>query len=161
MNGPENGLPWRQSRAAIGQALIGKRRGTMLALLASITCAVAIPAGGQDKEASFGVWSNPQGSVHVRAQPCGKHMCGVVVWANEKARADAARGGTRQLVGATLFRDFVREKPGVWRGRVFVPDIGKTFSGTISVIDEKHLEGKGCLTGRIGCRSQVWTLIAN
>lgn len=115
----------------------------------------AVPASAADK--SFGIWKNPSGSVHVRAQPCGERMCGVVVWANEKATADAKRGGTDQLVGAELFRDFVLEKPGRWRGKVFVPDIGKTFSGTVTVIDDHTLKGEGCLLGRIACKSQTWT----
>lgn len=84
-------------------------------------------------------------------------MCGVVVWASEKAKADARKGGTDPLIGSRLFQDFVLEKPGVWRGKVFVPDIGKTFSGTISMIDDDTMLGRGCLVGRIGCRSQQWT----
>lgn len=124
----------------------------LLALAAACSAAEAAPT-----DQSFGVWRNPQDSVHVRAEPCGDRMCGVVVWANDKARADAARGGTVQLVGATLFKEFRLEKQGVWRGKVFVPDIGKTFSGTIEVIDGDHLKGSGCLVGRVGCRSQIWT----
>ena len=126
--------------------------GTLIALSLA-----AGPALARDQ--SFGVWRNPSNSVHVRAQPCGNRMCGVVIWANDKARADAARGGTAKLVGSTLFRDFVQEKPGVWRGRVFVPDINKTFSGTVSVLDPNRIEGKGCLVGRVGCKSQIWTRI--
>lgn len=115
----------------------------------------AVPTMAADK--SFGVWRNPSNSVHVRAEPCGERMCGVVVWANDKAKADAKRGGTAELVGADLFRDFVQEKPGIWRGKVFVPDIGKTFSGTVTVIDDHTLKGEGCLLGRIACKSQTWT----
>lgn len=118
---------------------------------------IASPALAKDNPASFGVWSNPQNSVHVRAQPCGAKMCGVVVWANEKAKADALRGGTDNLIGLILFRDFVAQKAGIWRGRVFVPDIGHTFLGTITMLDDDRLEGKGCLAGRIGCKSQIWT----
>lgn len=149
-------------RAAIGHLLnLMKPRRPLWPRVAALAALLAAPAlSAKAPERSFGVWSNPQNSVHIRAEPCGKRMCGVVVWANEKAQADAARGGTPRLVGTTLFRDFTRTGPGAWRGRVFVPDIGKTFSGTIRAIDETHLEGKGCLVGRIGCRSQVWTRIA-
>ncbi len=110
---------------------------------------------------SFGTFRNPSGSVHVRAEPCGARMCGVVVWANPKAQADARRGGTDALVGVPLFRGFTLEKPGVWRGKVFVPDIGKTFSGTVTVVDENTLKGSGCLLGGVGCKSQVWTRLAD
>ncbi|MBS90453.1 MULTISPECIES: DUF2147 domain-containing protein [Sphingobium] len=120
---------------------------------------LATSASVEAQRASFGVWKNPQDSVHVRAQPCGSRMCGVVVWASDKAKADARRGGTNDLVGLILFRDFVPEKKGVWRGSVFVPDIGQTFSGTITTLDDRRMEGKGCLTGRIMCKSQIWTKV--
>ena len=127
-----------------------------IALTLLFTASTATAAGNK----SQGVWKNPSGSVHVRAEPCGKFMCGVVVWANDKAIADAKKGSNKPLVGSSLFRDFKVVKDGVWRGRVFVPDIGKTFSGTITVLDENRLEGKGCLLGGIGCRSQIWTRIS-
>lgn len=127
---------------------------------AAVLLSIGTPSIAGAARSSFGVWSNPQNSVHVRAEPCDKRMCGVVVWANDKAKADAARGGVQDLIGETLFRGFVPAKPGVWRGKVFVPDIGKTFSGTISVVDDMQLEGKGCLVGRVGCKSQTWTRIS-
>jgi uncharacterized protein (DUF2147 family) len=64
---------------------------------------LATSASVEAQRASFGVWKNPQDSVHVRAQPCGSRMCGVVVWASDKAKADARRGGTNDLVGLILF----------------------------------------------------------
>lgn len=129
----------------------------LLALLGLFPIGDAAIATTADR--SFGTWRNPKNSVHVRAQPCGERMCGVVTWASDKAKADAAKGSDAPLVGSTLFRDFVQEKPGVWRGKVYVPDIGKTFSGTISVIDPNHIEGRGCLLGTIGCKAQTWTKI--
>lgn len=127
------------------------------AILGAVIVMGITPSAALAADKSFGTWRNPKNSVHVRARPCGKEMCGVVVWANAKAKADAARGGTENLVGSALFQGFVQEKPGIWRGKVFVPDIGKTFSGTISMIDDNHAEGKGCLLGRVGCKSQIWT----
>ncbi|HEY0271401.1 MAG TPA: DUF2147 domain-containing protein [Sphingomonas sp.] len=122
---------------------------------------MAIPgSAAMAADRSFGTWRNPSGSVHVRAEPCGKRMCGVVVWANAKAQADARKGGTGELVGSRIFRDFTLERPGVWRGKVFVPDIGKTFSGTITLVDQNTLNGSGCLIGRVGCKSQIWTRLA-
>lgn len=112
----------------------------------------------QAADESFGIWRNPKNSVHIRAHPCGTGMCGTVVWANAKAQADARKGGTKKLIGAQLFRDF-RQEQGVWRGKVFVPDIGKTFTGTVTMVDATTAEGKGCLVGKIGCKSQRWTRI--
>jgi uncharacterized protein (DUF2147 family) len=108
------------------------------------------------------LWTNPQRSVQVRAHRCGPAgatMCGTVVWANEKARGDARRGGTDPLVGAQLFRNFTPEGKSVWRGQVFVPDINKSFSGTVTLVDPRTLRAQGCLIGRIGCKSQTWTMV--
>jgi uncharacterized protein (DUF2147 family) len=126
--------------------------------LAGIALAVATPAWGQGggELPSSGVWRNPQDSVHISLRGCGDALCGTVIWANDKAQADARRGGTDPLVGVDLFRNFRAAGPGVWRGRVFVPDLNKSFSGTLTRVDERTLIGKGCLIGRIGCRSQTW-----
>lgn len=128
-----------------------------LILAAVAVAAMTAPSLAWAADRSFGTWANPKNSVHVRAERCGGRMCGVVVWASEKAKADARKGGTDPLIGSRLFQDFTLEKPGVWRGKVFVPDIGKTFSGTIRVVDNDTMVGSGCLVGRIGCRSQQWT----
>lgn len=102
-----------------------------------------------------GVWRNASNSVHIRAAPCGRGMCGTVVWASPKAKADvAARGG--RLIGAQLFRDFRWQDDGRWHGTVYVPDIDKSFTGTITVDNATTITGEGCLFRSIGCRAQVW-----
>jgi uncharacterized protein (DUF2147 family) len=102
---------------------------------------------------------NPQNSVHVRIHPCGKTRCGTVVWANAKAKADSARGGTPNLVGTELFREFSEVSPKVWKGKVFVPDVNRVFSGTGTVKDKDTIVARGCLIGSMGCKSQVWTRV--
>ena len=105
------------------------------------------------------VFRNPSNSVHVRIHPCGKGRCGTVVWANEKAKADSARGGTRNLVGTELFREFREVSPKVWKGKVFVPDLNKVFTGTGTIKDQNTIVARGCLFAGIGCKSQTWTRV--
>ena len=121
---------------------------TAIALLPSFAIAQSV---GQDL-----VLRNPQNSVHVRIHPCGKTRCGTVVWANAKAKADSARGGTPNLVGTELFREFREVSPKVWKGKVFVPDVNRVFSGTGTVKDKDTIVARGCLIGNMGCKSQVW-----
>lgn len=102
------------------------------------------------------VLRNPQNSVHVRIHPCGKTRCGTVVWANEKAKRDSAKGGTKNLVGTELFREFKEVSPKVWKGKVFVPDINKVFTGTGTVKDKDTIVARGCLFAGVGCKSEVW-----
>jgi uncharacterized protein (DUF2147 family) len=124
------------------------------ALLAAAV--VAGPAFAGDAPALTGVWRNPKDSVHVEIKPCGPGACGYVVWASPKAQADAHEGGTKELVGLQLFRNFTPEKNGAWRGKVFVPDLNATFSGTAQLIDANSLRARGCLFASIGCKTQVW-----
>ena len=103
-------------------------------------------------------WRNPGNSVHIRITPCGERMCGTVIWASEKAKADARKGGTEKLVGADLFREFRQVGPGSYKGRVFVPDMNRTFSGHMRIEGDSMI-GKGCVLGFI-CKSQTWTRIS-
>ena len=121
---------------------------TAITLLPSFAIAQSV---GQDL-----VLRNPQNSVHVRIHPCGNTRCGTVVWANAKAKADSARGGTPNLVGTELFREFREVSPKVWKGKVFVPDVNRVFSGTGTVKDKDTIVARGCLIGNMGCKSQVW-----
>ncbi|WP_375396991.1 DUF2147 domain-containing protein [uncultured Sphingomonas sp.] len=122
----------------------------MAAIAAPIVASAKVPRG---------VWANPSNSVHVTFVACGAAMCGRVIWASDKAKADAAKGTGKPLVGSMLFRDFVEQAPGQWVGTVLVPDIGQTLSGTIRQVDARTLRGEGCLFAGIGCRIQTWRRI--
>lgn len=122
--------------------------------------ALACTAGlSAQPTAADSVWRNPSNSVHVRIHVCGTSRCGTVVWANDKAKADSARGGTPNLVGTQLFRDFREVSPRVWKGKVFVPDLNRVFSGTGTVKDANTIVARGCLAGNFGCKSQTWTRV--
>lgn len=152
-----NGLSIRRGAAAmIGAALLVGTVG-----LAGGIGAIPAHAAGNEaaSSASLGVWRNPGNSVHIRIAPCGgDRVCGTVTWASEKAKADARKGGTASLVGTDLFREFRRIGPNQYKGRVFVPDMNRTFSGQMR-IEGNALHGKGCVLGLI-CKSQTWTRIS-
>ena len=105
-------------------------------------------------------WRNPSNSVHVRIDRCDGRLCGTVTWASAKAQADARKGGTQNLIGTRLFRDLEPAGVGKWRGKVFVPDIRRTFSGTISFADPNTMVGKGCVLFGVICKSQTWKRIS-
>lgn len=124
--------------------------------LALSSNAAAQPAAGVE-----GVWRNPKNSVHVNIKACGQKLCGYVVWASEDAKADARKGGTENLVGLQLLRDFGPEKPGVWKGKVFVPDLRATFAGRAELVDANTLRARGCLVAGVFCKGQTWRRIGN
>jgi len=124
-----------------------------LVALTSTTIGAAAAADGGD--VVIGTWRNLHDTMHIEIHHCGESMCGKVVWAGDQAIADAKRGGTHDLIGTEIFRDFKRDAGGNWRGRVFVPDLDKTFSGTIVLVDRNTLKGTGCLVGRLLCKSKI------
>ena len=106
-----------------------------------------------------GTWRNGSDSVRIRVAPCGRGLCGTVVSASAKARADAAAGGTERLVGAQLFKDFRRGDDGVWAGTVFVPDLGREVEGTLELRSASTLVVSGCLMAGFACKSQTWARV--
>jgi len=124
-------------------------------------CFAAIVALSGFRAPPESVWRNPSNSVHVRFDNCGDRLCGTVIWANAKAIADTRRGSGTELVGTQIFRELRPVRPNVWKGKLFVPDIAKTFGGTLTRVAPNQLVGKGCLLIGLGCKSQVWTQISN
>ena len=133
-------------------------RAILPALVLSLSFAPAM-AGSPPEAPIASEWRNPSNSVHVRIDPCGGAICGTVTWASDKAIADARRGGTGQLIGTRLFRDLKPSGNGKWSGKVFVPDIRQTFSGTIQFQGGDKMVGKGCVLFGIVCKSQTWSRV--
>jgi uncharacterized protein (DUF2147 family) len=134
----------------------------LFAAAAAALVAVSTLAGTADAQTGqpTGVWRNPKNSVHVRIQPCGREMCGTVVWASARAQQKAREAGTANLIGAQLFRQFQPQSGGTWGGRVYVPDLARTVPGTLRVRSRNAVEASGCVLGRLVCRSQTWTRVS-
>lgn len=101
-----------------------------------------------------GRWVNPSGSVIIDIAPCGGAHCGTVKWASEQAKADA-RKGTDRLVGSDLLTGLIEQKPGQWRGKLFIPDQKMRANAKIQLIGERQLKVSGCAMGVL-CKSQYW-----
>ena len=118
--------------------------------------AVASPASAS---APFeGRWVNPKKSVIIEVAPCGPAYCGTVVWATDKAKANARKGGTENLIGTRLISGVRRTGDGTYRGRGFVPKQNITAPATVRVAGPNTLVVKGCALGFI-CKEQRWTRV--
>lgn len=108
-----------------------------------------------------GNWTNPKRSVTVRIAACGPVLCGRVVSANAKAKADAAAAGTTSLVGTELMSGLEPTGRNSWHGSVFVPDPGITSDADLELIAPGRLLVRGCALGGLMCREQVWTRVGS
>jgi uncharacterized protein (DUF2147 family) len=137
----------------------GIRLMAAVAMLSSVAGGVLADPAPPRPGDIYGVWRNPKGSVHIEIKPCETRTCGVVVWANDNARADVKKKKNEDLVGMQLLRDFSASDPNEWKGRVYVPDLDMTFSGQVRLLDRASLRAKGCLLPNFLCKSQTWTRI--
>jgi uncharacterized protein (DUF2147 family) len=113
--------------------------------------------------ATYGVFRNPSGNVEVKLADCGKKLCGTIVKASAKAKADAAKAGQANIIGMQLFRNLTptpqpKGQPRRWDGEVYIPDKDRTVSGS-ATLSGKILSVKGCLLGDKLCKSQDWVRV--
>jgi uncharacterized protein (DUF2147 family) len=125
-----------------------------LALVAAI--GVDAPEAPIEPATIYGTWRNPKDTVHIAIHPCGSSACGDVIWATPKAQLDAQRASGKDLVGRRLFHDLSPTLAGPWLGNVFVPDLNVTLTGSAQPIDQNRLRARGCILGRLFCKSQIW-----
>ena len=105
-----------------------------------------------------GLWRNPIGSAIIRLAPCGKLLCGTVVWASARGRAEVAKN-TSHVVGTTVLTDVKRAAPNRWTGRLYIPDDNIHVSARLELVTFRDLRLTGCgLVGLI-CRTQIWTRV--
>ena len=104
-----------------------------------------------------GRWRSPGGNSIIDIAPCGNAYCGTVAWASDKAKADARKGGTEDLVGAQLLTGLREKGAGRWNGKLFIPDLAKRSNAKLELNGDGQLKVSGCLIGNMLCKSQVWS----
>lgn len=122
----------------------------------AITALVALSAAqGADPAPLEGFWKNPVGSAIIAIAPCGRTLCGKVVWASARGQREAAKGasnvvGTTVLTGLALRGDR-------WWGTLFIPDDNIRVAAKLQPLGRSQLKLTGCALVGLFCRTQIWT----
>jgi uncharacterized protein (DUF2147 family) len=126
-----------------------------------LTLAVATPAFASD---ITGRWRTPGNGGEVEVYQCGAAVCGRLISSTHIAKdpnavdvrnQDATKQG-RKLKGLTFLTGFTGG-PKEWKGgKLYNPEDGKTYQGTITAVDANTLKLKGCVVAPL-CKTQVWT----
>ena len=140
--------------AMMTRAMIGGALATMVAI--AVAAGAAAPANSAESATVLGTWQNPRGTLAVRTAPCGPNLCGAIVWASAQALADAREAGISALIGTQLLQSYTRLDGASWAGRVYVPDMGRTFASRLVQTSPTTLKISGCLVGGFLCKSQTW-----
>ena len=111
-----------------------------------------------------GLWQAPSRGAHVEIDHCGDSVCGKIVSAlpaksnplllDIHNKDPALR--SRRMIGTTFIEGFTGG-PVKWTGgKLYNPGDGNFYTGVITLVDDDHLQLKGCVLW-ILCKSQTWT----
>ena len=110
-------------------------------------------------QALEGQWANPKRSVIVQVERCGPAYCGRVVEASEKAKANARKGGTPNLIGTQILSGLLPMGDGKFRGKAFVPKRNIHATATVRQLSDDVMQVQGCVLGGLLCDSERWTRV--
>ena len=109
-----------------------------------------------------GRWVTGEKDAVVAIAKCGKTLCGrierfLIVPRGGKDQRDVNNSDpakrNRKLVGTAILYGLI-ENDGVWRGRVYDPKSGRTYTSEVRAKGDGTLEVKGCF-GPL-CQTQLW-----
>jgi uncharacterized protein (DUF2147 family) len=140
-------------------------RNFIIAASAIFCFAAATPASAGDPRGS---WTTENGKAKVAIVSCGGALCGNIVALKEpndpatgkpktdSNNADAAKRA-RPLVGVQIVIDMKPDTADKWTGQVYNAEDGKTYSGSITLVNASTLTLQGCALGGLICKNQTWT----
>jgi uncharacterized protein (DUF2147 family) len=155
---------------AFASPLKGTRRmktfftGAALAL-PLLAIAIATPSAAANPE---GRWSMSNGKVTVHVSNCGGNLCAKIVDLAEpiskidgKPKVDRENPDPdkrkRPLKGLSILIGMKPAGEGEWKGAIYNPDDGKTYSATVRH-DGKTMKVKGCVAG-ILCKTNTFVKV--
>jgi uncharacterized protein (DUF2147 family) len=131
---------------------------------AMIAAALTLASGSAFAADVTGLWQTPTNGGQVEIARCGNSLCGKLVSSNhirenpalkDVKNKDKAQQG-RTLKNLQMLYDFTGG-PTKWTGgKVYNPDDGGTYSGTIELLSDNELKLKGCIVAPL-CKTQKWT----
>ena len=136
----------------------------------SLTVAILIlstapfaPLSADMADKVVGVWLRPENGSHIKFYKCGGSLCGKVAKVTDPSRKDVNNPDpklrTRPVVGVLIMNGAKKTNANSWEGKLYSTDSGKTFNGTVTILDESSLQLRGCVFARIFCRNENWSRV--
>ena len=132
----------------------------------AIAAAALAAAGAAWASPASGTWRTPENAGVVEVADCGGGICGRLV-TSERIAADPTLKDrnnrdpalrTRTLKGMALFEGMTGG-PAEWKGKVYNPVDGKTYSGSVRLVSADTLKLTGCIIYPL-CKTQTWKRIS-
>ncbi len=126
------------------------------AMLTAALLVTAQPAAAAD---ATGVWARPSGSSRIQIAPCGKALCGKLVWLKTPRKDDKnpdASKRNRPLLDVRTVINMVPDGNDSWKGQVYNAEDGKTYKGVMKLTAPNKLKLEGCVLGGLICKGETW-----
>ncbi|MGU3389788.1 DUF2147 domain-containing protein [Sphingomonas sp. M1A8_2b] len=133
--------------AVMATALIGALIGTASSAIA------ATPVTG--------TWITDEGKALVRIAPCGDAICGTIVKVlkhepgkptTDSANPDPSKR-SNPIEGTVILNGFT-DAGSIWKGKIYNPDSGKTYTAKLAKNPDGTLKVEGCVA--FLCRGPTW-----
>ena len=116
-----------------------------------------------------GTWLTADGEAKVQIAVCGQAYCGRIVWLKEpddpqtrQPKLDKLNKNilnrSRPIVGLQIMSGMEASGANMWKGSLYNPEDGNTFSGSLAMQGADRMKLEGCVLA-IFCRSEVWTRV--
>jgi uncharacterized protein (DUF2147 family) len=139
---------------------------TLCGVVTAVTLGLLAAAPARAADGPAGLWLTEDGEAKVQIYDCGGMYCGRIVWLKEpndpqtgqpkvdKFNKDASKRA-QSIVGLNIILGMTPGGAGVWKGSLYNPEDGNTFTGSLKVQDASALKLEGCVLA-LFCRSEIW-----
>jgi uncharacterized protein (DUF2147 family) len=111
-----------------------------------------------------GTWLTEKGDARIHVAPCGKALCGTIVWIKDAIDPQTGRAPVddknpdpskrgRKIVGMRIF-SMNLDSNNVWAGPIYNSDDGRNYAGRLLMQGADALQVNGC-AGAL-CGGELW-----
>ena len=137
----------------------------MRKMLFAAALTLAASAGAAEQASPYGQWRTPERGGLIEVSQCDGGLCGKILGGTPGASAaeqldrnnknPALR--SRPLLGMYIFRG-LKPSGGSWKGSIYNPNDGGTYSATVTLKSASEMTVKGCVVWPL-CKTQVWAKV--
>lgn len=152
----------RNTVLAVAPASIATRKlrsPALAAVLAAGALACALPAMAEPSDVA-GIWTDPVKQSKSEIYACDGGICVKVVSPSKGSEKDdfnpdpALKG--RPMAGAVIMNGAKPEGANKWKGKLYNPEDGKEYSGSIELVSKDEVKLQGCVMGGLICKTRSW-----
>ena len=135
----------------------------------AVATLIALPsAPARADSPAAGTWRMTDGKVTVRISECGAGLCGTIVGLKKpndshgRPKRDKENPNpalrNRQVIGLTILSNMKPNGSNSWKGTIYNPDDGRTYSSRMKLQGDSTMKVEGCVASVL-CKSMKFTRI--